>query len=151
MWDQLSTTFSNLLKQPNGELLVAVKHNQLRIMASETVDPIDWSHPTPSWAVLPERLVHSINQCRLSGTRTCNRSTRGNHLAYAATQGINLHLRQNLYILFTLAMKRIYTVIRRIGRSPRRELAVQTFSNDDSALTHGCFEFSLICQTEYVD
>ena len=51
------------LKQPNGELLVTVNHNQLRTMASETVDPIDWSHPPPSWAVPPERLVHSINQC----------------------------------------------------------------------------------------
>ena len=40
MWGQLSTTFSNLLKQPNLELLVAVNHNQLRIIASETVDPI---------------------------------------------------------------------------------------------------------------
>ena len=29
----------------NGELLVAVDHNQLWIMASETVDPIGWSHP----------------------------------------------------------------------------------------------------------
>ena len=28
-------------------------------MASETVDPIYWSHPPPAWAV--ERLVHSIN------------------------------------------------------------------------------------------
>ena len=43
--------------------LVAVNHNQLRTMASETVDPIDWSHPPPSWAVPPERLMHSINQC----------------------------------------------------------------------------------------
>ena len=32
-------------------------------MASETEDPIDWSHPPPSWAVPPERLVHSINHC----------------------------------------------------------------------------------------
>ena len=40
-----------LLKQPNGGLLVAVDHNQLRTMASDTVDPIDWSHPPPSWAV----------------------------------------------------------------------------------------------------
>ena len=77
-----------LLKQPNGELLVAVDHNQLRTMVSETVDPIDWSHPLPSWAVPPECLVHSINQCSLSGNRTCNRSMRGNHLAYATTQGI---------------------------------------------------------------
>ena len=51
---QLSTTCSNVLKQPNGELLVALNHNQLRTMASETVDPIDWSHPPPSWAVPPE-------------------------------------------------------------------------------------------------
>ena len=78
----------NVLKQPNGELLVAVNHNQIRTMASETADPIDWSHPQPSWAVPPERLVHCINQCTLSGNRTCNRSMRGNHLAYAATQGI---------------------------------------------------------------
>ena len=96
MWGQLSTTCSNVLKQPTGELLVAVNHNQLRTVASETVDPIHWSHPTPSWAVPPERLVHSINQCNCSGNRTCNRSgnrtcnrsMRGNHLAYAATQGI---------------------------------------------------------------
>ena len=46
-WGQLSTTFSNALKQPTWELLVAVNHNQLRAMASETVDPIDWSHPPP--------------------------------------------------------------------------------------------------------
>ena len=84
------TTCSNVLKQPNGELLVAVNHNQLRTMASETADPIDWSHPQPSWAVPSESLVHSINQCNLSGNRTCYRSMRGNHLAYAATQGINL-------------------------------------------------------------
>ena len=45
------------------ELLVAINHNQLQTMASETVDPIDWSHPPRSWAVPPERLVHSINQC----------------------------------------------------------------------------------------
>ena len=29
--------------------------------------------------------VYSINQCNLSGTRTCNCSMLGNHLAYAAT------------------------------------------------------------------
>ena len=85
IWDQLSTTCSDVLKQPNWELLVAVNHNQLRTMVSETVDSIDWSHPLPSWAVPPERHVHSINQCNLSGTGTCNRSMRGNHLAYAAT------------------------------------------------------------------
>ena len=95
MWSQLSTTCSNVLKQPNGELLVAVNQNQLRTMASETVDPINWSHPPPSWAVPPERLVHSINQCNFSGNRTCNRSMRGNHLAYAATQ----HYSQGMFII----------------------------------------------------
>ena len=64
-------------------------------MASETVDPIDWSHVPPSWAVPPERLVHSINRCSSATAeiRTCNVATfsmRGNHLAYAATQGIKL-------------------------------------------------------------
>ena len=90
MWCQLSTTCSNVLKQPTGELLVVVNHNQLWTMASETVNPIDWSHSPPSWAVPPERHVHSINQCNLSGNRMCNSSMRGNHFAYAATQGINV-------------------------------------------------------------
>ena len=88
MFGQLSTICSNVLKQPNGELLAAVNNNQLRTMASETVDPIDWSQPTPSWAVPPERLVHSINHCNLSGNRTCHLYIRGNHLAYAAIQGM---------------------------------------------------------------
>ena len=71
-----------------GTPIVAVNSIQLRTMASETVDPIDWSHLPPSWAVPHERLVHSINQCNLSRNRTRNRSMRGNHLAYAPTQGI---------------------------------------------------------------
>ena len=41
-----------------------------------------------SWIVPPEHLVHSINRCNLSENRTCNRSMRGNNLAYAATQGL---------------------------------------------------------------
>ena len=93
MWGQLSTLCTNVLKQSNGELLVAVKHNQLRTMASETVDAIDWLHPPPSWAVPPECLMHNINQCNLSGNRTCNRSIRGNHLAYVETWGFQ-HLPQ---------------------------------------------------------
>ena len=79
MWDQLSTTCSNELKQPNGELLAAVNPNQLLAMASETVDPIDWSHPPPSWAVPPERLVHSINRATSAGlecaTAACEATT----------------------------------------------------------------------------
>ena len=69
MWDQLSTTGSNLPKQTNEELLVAVNYNQLETMASETVDLIDWSHPPCSWAVPPEQLMHSRYQCGLSSTR----------------------------------------------------------------------------------
>ena len=98
---QSSTTSSNLLKQPNGELLVSVDHGQLRTMASEMVDPIDWSHPPSPWTVPSERLVHSINQCNLSGNRTCNRSMRGNHLANAATQGIRF-LRDSMMVGFLL-------------------------------------------------
>ena len=46
MCGQLSTTCSNLLKQqPNEEFFFA--NNQLRTMASEKIDPIDWSHPPP--------------------------------------------------------------------------------------------------------
>ena len=57
---------------------------------NDVVDPIDWSHPPPSWAVPTERLVHGINRCSFSstGNRSCNFSLWGNHLAYAATQGV---------------------------------------------------------------
>ena len=74
------------------ELVVAVDYNQLQTMASEAVDPIDWSHPHPHGQYPPERLVHSINWYSLSstGNRPCNFSMRGNHLAYAATRGIRL-------------------------------------------------------------
>ena len=55
------------------------------------IHPINWSHPPPSWAVPPERLVHSINRCSsaTAGIRPCNLATfsmRGNHLTYATTQ-----------------------------------------------------------------
>ena len=48
----------------------------------------------PSWAVSLELLVHSINQCSPSHSwdRPCNFSVRGNHLAFAATQGITCAL-----------------------------------------------------------
>ena len=50
-----------------------------------------WSHSSP-----PDRLVHSINRCSSAtpGIHSCNLATfgkRGNHLAYAATQGICGH------------------------------------------------------------
>ena len=43
-------------------------------MASEPVDPIDWSHPPPSQAVPPDRLVHGINRCSSAAAeiRSCN-------------------------------------------------------------------------------
>ena len=101
---------------PNGELLVAVNHNQLWTMASETVDRIDWSHPPSSWAVPPGHLVHIINQCNLSGNRMCNRSMRGNHLAYAAAQGINGQYMtiplSILYLLCNYTIKKIHKEIK---------------------------------------
>ena len=65
MWVQLSSTCSNFLKWPNGELLVAVNHNQLWTMASETVDPIDWSHPPPYTGQYPLSSTYCILQCGL--------------------------------------------------------------------------------------
>ena len=61
-----------LLKQPNGEPLVAVNQNQLRTMASETVDPIDWLHPPPYKGSTPwaPPIAH------------CNAGWAGNHKTY---------------------------------------------------------------------
>ena len=59
-------------------------------MAIETVDPIDWSHPPPSWAVTPvwapPAEYKSVQP--LPGIDPATFSMRGNHLAYEATQGI---------------------------------------------------------------
>ena len=98
MWVQLSTTCSNLQKQPNGDLLVAVNHNQLPTMASETVDPIDWSHPPPYTGQYPlsstcctlqcglgcksQDLLHLVNRERATFGMPDQRT------ACAATQGI---------------------------------------------------------------
>ena len=64
-----SLTVENILPQNVGSIInylqystevaqweIAVDHSQLRTMASETADPIDWLNPPPppSWAVLPE-------------------------------------------------------------------------------------------------
>ena len=65
-------------------------------MASETVDPIDWSHPHPHGQyALSASCIYSINRCSsaTAGIRSCNLATfsmRGNYLAYAATQGIGI-------------------------------------------------------------
>ena len=136
---QLSTTCSNVLKQPNGKLLVAVNHNQLRTTASETVDPIDWSHSPPSWVVPPERLVHSINQYNLGVTRTCKGSRRGNHLAYAATQGtiiiikkvVSARLRES--DVHPISPKTPVPQYQTIDRKNRKGKRVEDYSRDRTA------------------
>ena len=42
-----------LLKKPNGELPVAVDRSQLRTLASEKVDPIDWQLPSTQLRAIP--------------------------------------------------------------------------------------------------
>ena len=70
MWGQLSTTCcSNLLKQQNRELLVVVVHKQIRTMASEMVDPIDWSHPPTIVSSTPRAPRIARCKCRLQMTR----------------------------------------------------------------------------------
>ena len=84
-------------------------------MASETVDPIDWSHLPPLWAVPSERLVHSINRCSsaTAGIRSCNLQharqppwplrvcqypvTQG--LLYAATRGMSIPCHSGVVML----------------------------------------------------
>ena len=66
-------------------------------MASETVDPIDWSHPPPSWPVPPElHVLHGVNATNkpedlLHQPRLEHASTgmKGQRTACAATQGMN--------------------------------------------------------------
>ena len=54
---QLSTTLVKLLYYPNGQLLIIVDPNQLRTMASETVDLI--GTPPLAGQFLPEHILHS--------------------------------------------------------------------------------------------
>ena len=97
MWGQLPTTCSTILKKPNGELLVAVDHNQLRTLASETVDPIDWSPPLPSWAVPPElHVLPGVNAAYKSqdflhqqGLGHASTGMPDQRTACAATQGMD--------------------------------------------------------------
>ena len=49
-----------LLQQPNGQLLVAVDHSQLQIMAPEMTEPIDGRLPTSTWQC-PLTHFHSAN------------------------------------------------------------------------------------------
>ena len=61
MWGQLSTTCSNTEVAQWGTPCCSQLQQQ-RTMASDTVDPIDWSHPPPSWAIPPElHVLHGVN------------------------------------------------------------------------------------------
>ena len=70
---------------------------QLRTMASDTVDPIDWSHSPPSWAVPPERnVLHGINAAYKSqdllhqpGLERASTVMPEKRTTCAATQGIS--------------------------------------------------------------
>ena len=45
-------------------------------MASETVDPIDWSHPPPSWSVPPElHVLYGVNAAYKSQDLVHNRNS----------------------------------------------------------------------------
>ena len=80
------------------ELLVVVDHNKLRAMTSETVDPIGWSHPPPSWAVPPElRVLQGVNVAYKSqdlvhqpGLERASTEMPDQRTTCAATKGINI-------------------------------------------------------------
>ena len=66
-------------------------------MASETVDPIDWSHPPLSWAVPPEfHVLHGVNAgyksqdlLQLPWLEHASMGMPGERTTCAATQGKN--------------------------------------------------------------
>ena len=83
-------------------------------MASETLDPIDWSYHPPSRAVPPDRLVQSIKWCShsLIGNRSCNFSVWDSHLAYAATQCIPITSEGGLAsLLFPVMCGGIFSIL----------------------------------------
>ena len=53
LWGQSLNTCSNATEIANEQLLVAVDHNQIRILASATVDPIDWTLPPSLYKQYP--------------------------------------------------------------------------------------------------
>ena len=62
-WVNYQLLAEMLLRWPNGQLTVVVDHNQLRTVASETVDPIDWRLPLPfTGQYLPKRQMCDTNQ-----------------------------------------------------------------------------------------
>ena len=71
------------------DLLVAVDHNQLWTMASETEDPIDWSHPPPSLAVCPElHILHGVKTAYKSQDLLQQPGRTRVHGIYTCDQGI---------------------------------------------------------------
>ena len=78
---------------------------QLRTMASETVDPIHWSHPTPSWPVPPElHVLHGVNATCKSldlvhqpGLERASTGMPEQRTTGAATQGITYVLMKQSY------------------------------------------------------
>ena len=103
MWSQLSTTCSNVLKQRNGELQVAVNHNQLRIIASETVDPIDWSHHHP----------HGQYPLSASCIVYISATSVGFERATAACEATTFHMRP-LRVILPLCQRVLWSYIVRI-------------------------------------
>ena len=95
--------------ESNGELLVAVNHNQLRTMASENVDPIDWLHPPPYTGQYPLSSTYCTLQCGLGCKSedslhwvSCERVTFGTpdqRTACAATQGIGYYYFKNKIVV----------------------------------------------------
>ena len=63
LWHQLSTTFHNAAEVAQWELLFAVNPSQVRTIASENLDQIDWPlPPTLYMTVPPERHLHTTNE-----------------------------------------------------------------------------------------
>ena len=79
-------------------------------MASDTADPIDMSHPPPSYAVPPERSCIVKIGAASTGDRPCNFSTRGNHLAYAATYGLEWGCEYSLHLYCIPTAATLYSI-----------------------------------------
>ena len=139
------------------ELLVAVDHNQLRTIGSETVDPIDWSHPHTHGQYLQSStyctvlIKHGLQIARLAaptGTRArvqgyarpthclCGHSWSGLHLGLQEALWLSSviydiwftsQLKWNRYKLYTFRIPEIY-------RSPSSAISRKSAISDDNAV-----------------
>ena len=83
----LSSISSKATVVPDGQITVAIDHNQLRTMASETLMKLPGCYPTLYRAPLPQ--YKSMQpQPEIEPATFCIRS---NRLAYAASQGMNAY------------------------------------------------------------